>query len=247
MLTRRSPGTTPRTISARPLRHIHHPSSPRQASAIWPQSLVPATEFTHLFSFVKKKKKKEKGHDFIRSAHTGETHLLYEDLEHRPAIRHVAAEARAARVRIVARDLSRLREVDAIVAYGESRAIEAGRSRATDVHHHAGWVTVRAMHNAVLVEKTQALRRPSAVSIACEPEGERRRWATKGCVSRFARPVYLPRGPDGCSRLRSRPFGAVGRHIRRDVRSRARRRPRARRYRGDSAPDSTDRCASRLR
>src|SRR5712691_7473854 len=32
--TRRSPGTTPRTISARPLRRIHHPSSPRRASAI---------------------------------------------------------------------------------------------------------------------------------------------------------------------------------------------------------------------
>jgi len=43
-LTRRSLGTTPRTISVRPLRRIHHPSSPRQASAIWPQSLVPVTE-----------------------------------------------------------------------------------------------------------------------------------------------------------------------------------------------------------
>lgn len=104
--------------------------------------------------------------------HTGETHLLHEDLEHRPAFRHVAAEARAARVRTVARDLLCLREVDAIVAYGESRAIEAGRGSATNVHHHAGRVAVRAMHNVVLVEKTQALRRPSAVSIVGEPGGE---------------------------------------------------------------------------
>jgi hypothetical protein len=93
--------------------------------------------------------------------HTGETtHLLYEGLEHRPAIRRVAAEARAARVPIVARDLLCVREVDAIVPYGEPRAIEAGRSRATDVHHHAGRIAVRAMQNVVLVEETQALRRP---------------------------------------------------------------------------------------
>lgn len=45
------------------------------------------------------------------------------------------------------------------------------------------------MHNVVLVAKTQALRRPSAVSVACEPKGERRGGATKVCESRLAQPV----------------------------------------------------------
>src|SRR5712671_3654023 len=90
------------------------------------------------------------------------THLLYEHLKHRPAIRHVAAEAGAARVRIIARKLLGLREVDAIVAHGEPGAVEAGRGGAADVHHHAVRVAVPAMHDVVLVEKAQALYCPSA-------------------------------------------------------------------------------------
>ena len=110
------------------------------------------------------KKKREKGHDFVQSMHSGETHLLYEDLEHRPTIRHVAAEARATRVCTIARDLLCLRVIHAVVAYGISRAIEASCVRATNVHHHAGRVAVRAMHDVVLVEKTQTLCRPLAVT-----------------------------------------------------------------------------------
>ena len=90
------------------------------------------------------------------------THLLYEHLKHRPAIRHVAAEAGAARVRIIARKLLGLREVDAIVAHGEPGGVEAGRGRAADVHHHAVRVAVPAMHDVVLVEKAQALYCTSA-------------------------------------------------------------------------------------
>jgi hypothetical protein len=55
-LTRRSLGTTPRIISVRPLRRIHHLSSLRQVIVIWPQYLVPVIEFIHpvLFDLVKK-------------------------------------------------------------------------------------------------------------------------------------------------------------------------------------------------
>ena len=92
------------------------------------------------------------------SAHAGmRTHLLYEHLKHRHAIRHVAAEASAARVRIIARKLLGPREVDAIVAHGELGAVEAGRGRSADVHHQAVRVAVPAMHDVALVEKVQAL------------------------------------------------------------------------------------------
>ena len=85
------------------------------------------------------------------------THLLYEHLKHRPAIRHIAAETGAARVRIIARKLLGLREVDAIVAHGEPGEVEAGRGRVANVHHHTARVAVPAMHGVVLVEKAQAL------------------------------------------------------------------------------------------
>ena len=146
--------TTLRTTSEHPQHHIHHLSSPRQASVTSPQSSAPAPKVPAL-TFQRN----------VNSSTRGRTHPLDEDLEHRSTICHVAAEARAARVRI-ARQLLRLREVDAVVAHGETRAIKVGRRRAADVHHHAPRVAIRAMHDFVLVEKTQTLKCCSSAWLA---------------------------------------------------------------------------------
>ncbi len=84
------------------------------------------------------------------------THLLDEGLKHQSAVRYVAAETRATRIRI-ARELLCLCEVDTIVAHGEQRTIKVGRSRATYVHHYALWVAIRMMYDVVFVKETQAL------------------------------------------------------------------------------------------
>ena len=140
------PCTTLRTTSGHPQHRIHHPPLPQQASAASLQSSVPARKVPVPRFIVREK--------LLLSARgrTG-THFLDEDLEHRSAICYVTAEDFAARVRI-ARELLRLREVDAVVAHGETRTIEVGRLRATNVHHHAPPVAIRAMYDLVLVKKT---------------------------------------------------------------------------------------------
>ena len=156
--THRFPGTTLQTIFAHLPRRIRHPSSPEQASVIWSQSSKPANEFPRPACLFGKLERNVVIFCSISARTRTRTHLLYEYLEHRPTIRHVAAKTRAARVRILARgELLSLRKVDAVIAYREPRAVKASRVPATDVHHDAIRVTVRAMHDVVLVKKAQAL------------------------------------------------------------------------------------------
>ena len=49
------------------------------------------------------------------------------------------------------------RKVDAVVAYGQPSAIEAGGARAADVYYHAIRVAIHTMRNLVLVEKAQTM------------------------------------------------------------------------------------------
>ena len=65
-------------------------------------------------------------------------------------------EARTVQVRLV-RELLCAGDVDAVVAHRQPSVIEASRTRAADVHHHAIWVAIRTMHNLVFVEKAQTL------------------------------------------------------------------------------------------
>ena len=129
------------------------------------RSLRPNFPAINVGSFDKSKKSQsdpqtEEG----RRTRTG-THLLHEQPEHFPAIRHVAAKARAARVRVLARgELLGPRKVDAVIAHREPRAVEAGRGPATDVHHDAVRVAVRAVHDVVLVKEAQALQQIKVVA-----------------------------------------------------------------------------------
>ncbi len=82
----------------------------------------------------------------------------------------MAPQSHTSRVRL-ARELLRQGKVDAVVAHGQPCAIEAGRARTADVHHHVVQVAVRAMRDLVLVGEAQSLVRTFSIG-----GGEVRSW-----------------------------------------------------------------------
>ena len=72
------------------------------------------------------------------------------------SITAVATEAHTMQVHL-AWELLCAGEVDAVVAHRQPSAIEASRTRAADVHHHAIQVAIHAMRNLVFMEKAQTL------------------------------------------------------------------------------------------